>query len=472
MDRYKTFHRIITGCDPGSHESILQTTLNVLVRETFAEIVAYYPSPGNPRALAVRDGGGTAPGVYFPHHLVSRAMDDGKHVQERVSRGKGPDDVFSQCFPLSRGHSVEGVVCLSRRTGVGEFGAGEIEVVEAILEDIQGLIDTSTSYQRQSYELDEVKSMLAMKKVHLVSEHPSMLRLFRFIRKLARVPSTVLVLGESGTGKELVVRALYELGEHRGPFLSINCGGIEVNLLKSELFGHVNGAFTDARQNKTGLFQKAENGVLFMDEIGDMPMEMQVALLRTLESGEVLPVGSETPTRVNTRVVAATHRNLEAMVAKGEFRNDLYQRIKGLTLRIPPLRERSSDIPILCGFFLQKYNQKLGTDFRGYHPEALALLERMAFRKGNVRELEHLIERAMVFEDDPYQISTQYLLPEQYEEEGQDEGFGYKSRMDRFSSRLVREALAACGGNKSKAMKLLNLPRSSFYNLLEKHGFK
>ena len=351
---------------------------------------------------------------------------------------------------------ITGVCYLERRYQRPAFQNSEILLISHLAEDIQKLLNSSRDYEKQSHELDDMRSKVAMSQVHLISQHPSMLRLFRLIQKLAKVPSTVLIHGESGTGKELVARAIYELGAYKGPYISMNCGGIEPNLLKSELFGYVKGSFTGAAKDRPGLFRKAEGGVLFMDEIGEMPMDMQVAMLRTLESGEILSVGSDMPVLVKTRVIAATHRDLREMVSQGTFRNDLFQRLKGLTLEVPPLRQRRSDIPLLAAHFVKKYNQRLGLNFQGLRPESMDLLERLDFQAGNVRELEHMLERAMVFEDDEHWIGVEHLVADELDGESEPASTGsgtFEERMNRFAVMIINETIESCEGNKTKAMK-------------------
>ncbi len=242
------------------------------------------------------------------------------------------------------------------------------------------------------------------------------------------------------------------------------------------MFGYVKGSFTGANRNRQGLFKRAEGGILFMDEIGEMPMDMQISMLRALESGELLPVGADTPIQVNTRVIAATHREIKEMVKAGEFRNDLYQRLKGLTLEVPPLRKRREDIPLLCEHFRKKYNTRLDTDFRGFKQDAIKLLSEGDYQAGNVRELEHIIERAMVFEDHSDLITTTYL---QVEDEtpltvppldlnGIDNTF--EDYMNKFAVKVLNEAIKVSGGIKTRAMKKLGLSRSTFYGMLNRYG--
>jgi len=230
----------------------------------------------------------------------------------------------------------------------------------------------------------------------IVGKSPVLERLFAILPQVAASPSTVLLTGESGTGKELFARALHNLSPRKaGPFVAVNCGALPEPLLESELFGYKAGAFTDARRDKPGRFDTANGGTLFLDEIGDMPPALQVKLLRVLQDGTYQPLGDTATRRADVRVVAATNQDLERLVAEGRFRSDLYYRLDVARLRLPPLRERSGDIPLLAAHFVRKFNALRGKDIQGVDQRALAVLLRHPF-PGNVRELENIIEFAFI----------------------------------------------------------------------------
>jgi DNA-binding NtrC family response regulator len=229
----------------------------------------------------------------------------------------------------------------------------------------------------------------------IVAASPEMTAVLDTVALLAATDSAVLITGESGTGKELLARALYEKSpRRRGRFVPINCGGITESLLESELFGHRKGAFTGAIIDRKGLLEEAHGGVLFLDEIGEMPASMQIRLLRFLQGGEVRRIGDTIARRVDVRLVAATHRSLEAEIEAGRFRQDLYYRINVVGLRVPPLRERVDDIPVLARSFLARNAARMGKDVQGFSADALELLKSYAW-PGNVRELQNVIERAL-----------------------------------------------------------------------------
>jgi two-component system nitrogen regulation response regulator GlnG len=230
----------------------------------------------------------------------------------------------------------------------------------------------------------------------MVGDSPAMRKVFALLEKVVQSDVSVLIHGETGTGKELVARALHEHGPRKAkPFLAENCAAVPANLLESELFGHKRGSFTGAVADRPGHFVAANGGTVFLDEIGDMPLAMQAKLLRVLQEGEVRPVGANTITKVDVRVVAASNKDLAAMCKAGTFREDLYFRLNVVTVHLPPLRERTGDVRHLVRFFLQRLEEELGRRI-GIQPEALAALERWRW-PGNVRELDNVVRRAAVF---------------------------------------------------------------------------
>ncbi len=233
-----------------------------------------------------------------------------------------------------------------------------------------------------------------------VGESKQMQKVYRRIIQVAPTDSTVLITGESGTGKELVARAVH-LNSHRRnqPFVAVDCTALAENLLESELFGHVKGSFTGAIQTKTGLFKVADKGTLFLDEVANMSLATQAKLLRVVQEREVIPIGGTTPIPIDIRLVAATNRNLRDMVSEGKFREDLFFRLNIIPIDLPPLRERTGDLPLLVAHFVKKYSEEVGKEIRGLSPDAMAVLEAYDF-PGNVRELENIIERAVVLAKD------------------------------------------------------------------------
>lgn len=309
----------------------------------------------------------------------------------------------------------------------------------------------------------------------MVAQSQAMASVFQLAQKAARYSTTVLILGESGTGKELIARGIHYQGERAAkPLVPVNCGGIPENLLESELFGYKKGAFTGADRNKKGLFQEADGGTIFLDEIGELPLSLQVKLLRVLQENEIRPVGDSKPMRVNVRVIAATAKNLEEEVKRGLFREDLYYRLNVLAIALPPLRERPEDVPQLCRYFLERFNTKMGKAVQDIAPAAMGVL--LDYRwPGNVRELENVIERAVLLAEDTL-LSPEHLPLEiagagkaGQTEEGHG-GLSLKEAQRTIEKRLITQALQETGGNRTQAARLLEISHPSLLSKIKTYG--
>jgi transcriptional regulator with PAS, ATPase and Fis domain len=291
-----------------------------------------------------------------------------------------------------------------------------------------------------------------------------MRRILELIPRLANLDSTVLITGESGTGKELAADAIHTTGfRAKQPLVKVNCSALPENLLESELFGHVRGAFTGAFKDKTGRFQRAEGGTIFLDEIGDISPRLQLALLRVLQQKEFERVGDSRPVRVDVRVLAATNQDLMKQVKRGKFREDLYYRLRVVELKIPPLRERMDDLPLLIDHFLRR-SRGIGA-IEGIAPEVMELF--MAYHwPGNIRELEHALEHCKVHaRQSVIQITD---LPLEIRVKVKKSTF--QSSDDVTSPELIIQALIRAGGNKAKAARLLGVDRSTLYRKMSEHG--
>ena len=298
------------------------------------------------------------------------------------------------------------------------------------------------------------------------------------IARVAESNSTVLISGESGTGKELVAKALHHQStRYDKPFLSINCGAMPEQLLESELFGYKKGAFTGAAADKTGLLEAAESGCFFLDEVGEMPLQLQVKLLRAIQEKEIRRVGDVKNIKLDVRFIAATNINLEEAVKAGTFREDLYYRLNVIHIEVPPLRERKDDIPMLAKHFLDKHNALNNKVLKGFTPEAMKIMEDYHWR-GNVRELENVIERSVVLEITKW-VSPESLprhvrfpsfdsLPMQIPGGGLD----LEKRIEEIEHKMIKSALEQCSGSKREAAKLLNMNLRSFRYKVGKYGIK
>ncbi|MCL2330730.1 MAG: sigma-54 dependent transcriptional regulator, partial [Phycisphaerae bacterium] len=306
----------------------------------------------------------------------------------------------------------------------------------------------------------------------IVTCNPQMLRIIHMIKRIADSKLTVLVLGESGTGKELAAAAIHKHSPRRNKlYRAINCAGLNENLLESELFGHVRGAFTGAISDRKGLFEIVDGGTLFLDEVGDMPLAMQAKLLRTLENGEIQPVGSNDLLRVDVRVIAATRQDIRSMVEKGQFRDDLFYRLNQATLRLPALRERREDIPLLVSNFIKQACQRHNKTVTSISPEAIRRLTGQQW-PGNVRELRSVVDQMVVLagraeldvDDLPDQVrgNTDIVLA------GSPTTAGLT--MEQLEKMHIASTLKLTGGNREKTAKLLGIGARTLYRKLREYG--
>jgi two-component system, NtrC family, response regulator AtoC len=297
----------------------------------------------------------------------------------------------------------------------------------------------------------------------IIARSPAMKNAIDTATKVARYPSPVLITGESGTGKELIARLIHDQSDRNSAdFIAVNCGAIPENLLEAELFGYVRGAFTGADRDRAGLFEAASGGTLFLDEVGEMPASLQVKLLRVLQENEVRRLGETRSRDVDARILAATNRSLEDEIRAGNFRKDLFYRIAVVPIHLPPLRQRTEEIPALAKHFLERYNRSHGLAIEGIEPEAMDALLKYSFT-GNARELENIIERAMVLaagprlglDDLPHHVRSP-VRPFDDVELGDDE-LSVKKHGAMLERRLIQKALERTGGNRTRAAQLLDL---------------
>jgi DNA-binding NtrC family response regulator len=300
----------------------------------------------------------------------------------------------------------------------------------------------------------------------MVGECELIKNLCQVIKRVAPMPSTVLIEGESGTGKELAARAIHEWSGRVGSFVPVNCGAISAELLESELFGHIKGAFTGAHQAREGLFTYANEGTLFLDEIGEMPLSMQAHLLRVLEERTVRPVGSNKEVPVAVRIIAATNRDLSEQVKNGEFREDLYYRLNVLSIRMPSLRERLEDIPQLTAHFSKSLASELGVEPPQLSPADLACLRNYDW-PGNVRELKNVIERCLLLNSSPSQCLSKPSLSDGIAD---SKGEGDSLQLDQVEKHHILRVLEGEGGNKSAAARLLGISRKTLERKVQAWG--
>ena len=365
---------------------------------------------------------------------------------------------------------------------------------------VQAMKEGAYDYLPKPFKLDEIKKVirdaLESRKpsseesgtskdiLHfglLIGESPQMYKVYELIKRVASTPSNILLTGESGTGKELVARAIHQESDRKeGPFVAVNCGGMPENLMESELFGYKKGAFTGATSTKAGLVEVAKGGTLFLDEIGELSLPLQVKLLRLIQEKTYKMVGGTDDIKADVRFISATNQDLEKKVIDGSFREDLYYRLNVIHIRIPPLRERSGDIPLLAQYFLEKYSRQFGKEILKISTYALDILKSYNF-PGNVRELENIIERSVALESsnivlpDSLTLSAykknktteltdprQIVLPE--------EGLNLDEFLSNIEKELLTQALTITHGVKQKAAELLGISFRSFRYRLAKYG--
>ena len=343
---------------------------------------------------------------------------------------------------------------------------------------VANALELKTLEQEKETIDDQLKKNIHFKRI--VGNSPAMLHIFNLIRQVATTRTNVLVSGESGTGKELIARAIHEESQRSAkPFVAINCGGIPETLMESELFGHIKGSFTGATQDKKGLFEAAHKGTVFLDEIGELGMSLQVKLLRAVQEKAFKPVGSNEDIEVDCRIITATNKNLAEEVIEGRFREDLFYRLNVIEIKVPPLRERRGDLKALAQHFLDKYSREMGKEIKKMSSYAVDLLNKYDF-PGNVRELENLMERSVALSN------TNIILPEslalsvhkrrwiegvegkRYDLDEVGKGVALDVILREIEYAYLQKALEAAEGNKNRAAELLGITFRSFRHRLGK----
>jgi len=372
-------------------------------------------------------------------------------------------------------------------TAIEAMKAGAYDYISKPFKPDEILLTLRKAEERERLRRENIRLREEVEKEYsfasMVGKSERMRATFETIRKVAEFKTTVLIQGESGTGKELIARAIHYNGPRaKGPFVAINCGAIPQELLESELFGHAKGAFTHAIRSRKGLFEEADGGSLFLDEIGELPHNLQVKLLRALQDEEIRRIGEARPIPVDVRIIAATVRNLSEEVALGRFREDLFYRLNVLCINVPPLRERKEDIPYLVDHFVKKNNQKLGLNVEGVTARAM---ERLIFYSwpGNVRELENSIERAMILcegkridledlsleEDGRISISSGEGIEGILE---MNKSLSIKEWSREIEKRLILKALERTDGNRTRAAKILEISHRALLYKIREYGIR
>ncbi|MFO8084220.1 MAG: sigma-54 dependent transcriptional regulator [Desulfobacterales bacterium] len=391
----------------------------------------------------------------------------------RASKAKNPDTVVIMISAYSSAEiAVEAMNNGAYDYVPKPFNAEELEAT------IAKALELKTLEHEKKILDNELKKTIHFGKI--VGNSPKMVQIYSMIRQLAKTRTNVLITGESGTGKELIARAIHEQSERRdNPFIAINCGGIPETLMESELFGHKKGAFTGATHDKKGLFEMGNNGSVFLDEIGEIGHAIQVKLLRAVQEKTIKPVGATENISVDIRIISATNKRLEEEVIEGRFREDLFYRLNVIEIKVPPLRERKSDLKILAQHFLEKYSKEAGKKVTKISSYAIDLMNKYDF-PGNIRELENLIERSVAL------TNTNIILPDsmllavhkrrwiegikdrRFDLDEVAKGVSLDAILEEIERAYVKKSLECSGGNKQKAAELLDISLRSFRYRLDK----
>ncbi len=426
------------------------------------------------------------PQFEISHTIIEKVRIDGKPINLQNARD---DPEFQKrksiadlnilsvvCLPLKDHTKIFGVVYLDNRSVAGIFDSETFTFVTEFTNFISLAAHCALERKQLFNRIHSLESALRIKYDFgsIVGQHPAMLEILQLISRVADTDATVLIQGESGTGKELIARALHFNSRRKDKvFIPVNCGALPEQLLESELFGHVRGAFTGAIKDKAGWFECANNGTIFLDEVNDMSPALQARLLRILQTGEYSRVGTTDIQKCDVRVVAASCKHLQAMIKAGKFREELYYRLNVVDLYLPPLRERKSDIPLLMQHFLKIYTVKHGKPELKLSPEVESLLMHYDY-PGNIRELENIIQRAVILATGPvisaanlpvtiFQIETNDIPTTNLSE-------GRRLAIEKSEKEIVTNCLRAAAGHISKAAKLAQVDVSNFHKLIRKYG--
>lgn len=343
----------------------------------------------------------------------------------------------------------------------------DIDTLGLIVQRAYRLHHIESENRRLAEKVGEDRTVLGS----MVTAAPEMAKVARTIERVAPTNVSVMLLGASGTGKELLARGVHDCSDRRqGAFVAINCAAIPENLLESELFGHEKGAFTGAVKTTEGKIEMADGGTLFLDEVGDIPLALQVKLLRFLQERTIERIGGRKPIAVDTRIVCATHQNLELMIGEGTFREDLFYRLAEIVVKVPTLAERPGDAILLAKHFMVRFAKEMNPQVKGFAPDALAAIDSWRW-PGNVRELENRVKRAVIMAEGK-QISAEDLDLSQSDDGGADVALNLKAAREQADRRMIRQALARTEGNISNTAKLLGISRPTLYDLLKQYDLQ
>ncbi len=493
---YERLHRVLqTICSSLQVDAILQNIIDEAVSLCHAQqgsIMLFEPTTREVAKTLIRHGAGNKLDHYLNNLLAGWIAQRNEALltndlvvtfgAENVPE-KYRDIAAILSVPLAwHGHDF-GVINLIALTRAHEFGERELRLMEILARPCAQFIANARLHENLFAEAERLPQEVQDKySFHgLIGHSPKMQEMFALLEKVIPTEGRVLLEGENGTGKELVARIIHYNGPRQdNPFIAVDCGALAANLLESELFGYVKGAFTGASHDKQGLFEAANGGTLFLDEIVNMPLEIQSKFLRVIQEGEVRPVGSTQMRKVDVRIIAAASVNLRAEVAAGRFRQDLFYRLNVVNVPLPPLRERKEDIAVLAQHFLNKMTTKHGKKINGFKPETMASLELHNW-PGNVRELEHVVERMVILAENEAEHITLELLPAEIQPKADPElepalkekpSTGVRTMKDAYEKMLFYEALVKHNWNQSAAARALEIHEATLRFKMKKFGIK
>ena len=473
-------------------EATVQTVLELVPRATHVSILLaddeadrFTPVYAVARDGEPVEGGGTSRTV-LRRVLDERAAVLVTNAPEELSGSEsimGAQIMSTIGAPLWQQEQIRGVIQVDHRASPDVFEEGDLELVTVLSSQASLALANARMVQRLRVAEQRSREEVSFLKEHtlkrsfsdIIGESPAMKELFSQLERVIDTRATIHIEGETGTGKELVASAIHYQGKRRNKlFVAANCAALPENLLESELFGHVKGAFTGADRDKKGLFTVADGGTLFLDEIAEMSLALQARLLRVLQEGEIRPLGSTRSATVDVRIISATNKNLEDEVEQGRFRQDLYYRLHVFPLRLPPLRERREDIPLLARHFLNKYTEEIKKVVSGFAQETLDQLVTHGW-PGNVRELENEVQRLVITCDEGGFIQAEHLSGRIRQVEGIVDRIGprrgtLKEMMEQVERYLLREALREHEGNKTRTAATLGITREGLHKKLAKYG--
>lgn len=369
---------------------------------------------------------------------------------------------------VASGHGARESALKAIERGAYDFYQKPVDIEELglIVDRALRLSRIEQENRRLAEKVGEDKTVLGT----MITAAPEMAKVARTIERVAPTNVSVMLLGASGTGKELLAKGLHQASDRRnGAFIAINCAAIPENLLESELFGHEKGAFTGAVKTTEGKIEMAAGGTLFLDEVGDIPLPLQVKLLRFLQERVIERIGGRKPISVDTRIVCATHQDLEAMIGEGTFREDLFYRLAEVVVKIPALSERPGDAVLLAKHFLVRFSAEMNPQVKGFAPDALAAIDAWSW-PGNVRELENRVKRAVIMADGKLVSAEDLDLIE--DEDGDEKALNLKQAREAADRRMIRQAMARSQGNISMTAKLLGISRPTLYDLLKQYDLQ